>query len=221
MKLIDANELWKPTGLATASVCLVGAGDTDTAVSEEAPHILEKVGVRLEVPPHENESVFDYIRRLRPPQDDNKSGSSSSALDMTLYHQIVGAANAFKEGDLTVGVAAHDETTRQYARTLLEHTAVQDLCSHPLFIDGIYELIASSTAALPSHLQATHMTLGELKTFILTKSEDEVQDILPALTSDVIACLVKIMSNEELIQVGQKVFTPLPGSKVGAKVRET
>lgn len=35
--------------------------------------------------------------------------------------------------------------------------------------------------------------------------------------SDVIACVVKLMSNEELIQVGQTVFNPLPGSNIGAK----
>ena len=37
------------------------------------------------------------------------------------------------------------------------------------------------------------------------------------LPSDVIGCVVKLMSNDELIRVGQKVFNPLPGSKVGAK----
>jgi ethanolamine ammonia-lyase large subunit len=40
---------------------------------------------------------------------------------------------------------------------------------------------------------------------------------MPSLTSDVIACLVKLMSNEELILVGQKVFNPLPNSKIGSK----
>jgi len=34
---------------------------------------------------------------------------------------------------------------------------------------------------------------------------------------DIIALLVKLMSNEELIIVGQKVFNPLRGSQLGAK----
>ena len=41
--------------------------------------------------------------------------------------------------------------------------------------------------------------------------------IMPGLPSDVIACTVKLMSNDELIAVGRKVFNPLPGSKVGAR----
>ena len=40
---------------------------------------------------------------------------------------------------------------------------------------------------------------------------------MPGLSSDVIACVVKLMSNDELIAVGRKVFNPLPGSKVGAR----
>lgn len=40
---------------------------------------------------------------------------------------------------------------------------------------------------------------------------------MPGLSSDVIACLVKLMSNDELTAVGQKVFNPLPDSNIGAK----
>ena len=34
---------------------------------------------------------------------------------------------------------------------------------------------------------------------------------MPGLPSDIIACAVKLMSNDELIAVGRKVFNPLPG----------
>jgi len=60
-------------------------------------------------------------------------------------------------------------------------------------------------------------TMGELKRFVLDASEDSIKAIMPSLTSDVIGCLVKLMSNEELILVGQKVFNPLPNSKIGSK----
>ena len=39
---------------------------------------------------------------------------------------------------------------------------------------------------------------------------------MPGLSSDVIACVVKLMSNDDLIAVGRKVFNPLPGSNIGA-----
>ena len=37
------------------------------------------------------------------------------------------------------------------------------------------------------------------------------------LTSDTIGCVPKLMTNEELIAIGQKIFNPLPGTKMGAK----
>ena len=47
------------------------------------------------------EDVFAYITRVK------------GGFDQTLYQQVIGAANAFKEGDQTIGVGADDETTRQ------------------------------------------------------------------------------------------------------------
>ena len=49
------------------------------------------------------------------------------------------------------------------------------------------------------------------------QDEDEIKQVMPGLSSDAIACVVKLMSNSELIAVGAKVFNPLPGSNIGAK----
>jgi len=51
----------------------------------------------------------------------------------------------------------------------------------------------------------------------LSESEESIKEIMPSLSSDVIACLVKLMSNQELIQLSKKVFNPLPNSKIGSK----
>jgi len=40
---------------------------------------------------------------------------------------------------------------------------------------------------------------------------------MPSLSSDVIGCVVKLMTNDELISIGQKIFNPLPGSQIGSK----
>ncbi|WP_236025606.1 ethanolamine ammonia-lyase subunit EutB [Algoriphagus oliviformis] len=152
--------------------------------------------------PQGEEDIFDYIRR------------SSGKHDLTLYRQIVGAANEFKEGDLTLGIAAESEQSRANARALLANTRIGDLKAHSLFADELYELIAKNSA---ENADLDSWTLGELKAFILSQPEAEIKAIMPALSSDVIACLVKLMSNEELIQVGQKVFNPIPGTQIGSK----
>ena len=155
--------------------------------------------------PQTGEDVFSYIER------------TCNHPDKTLYCQIAGAANPFKEGDKTIGVAALNDECRRNARTLLSHTKVIDIHHHPLFVDDIQKLIHETTDAAALNM-LKESTLGELKKFILTKSEDKIKEIMPGLSSDVIGCLVKIMTNDELILVGQKVFNPLPGSTIGALI---
>jgi ethanolamine ammonia-lyase large subunit len=61
------------------------------------------------------------------------------------------------------------------------------------------------------------MTLEQLKPFVVTRPEADIHAIRRGLSSDVIASLVRLMNNDELIAVGAKVFNPLPGSSIGAK----
>ena len=129
---------------------------------------------------------------------------------------MIGAANAFKEGDQTIGVGADDEATRKNARTLLANTKIKDLYEHPLFVDDLQKLIWQTTDQA-QYEKVKDWTMGELKEFLLTKSEAEIKGIMHGLTSDTIGCVPKLMSNEELIALGQKIFNVLPGTKMGAK----
>ncbi len=150
------------------------------------------------------EDVFSYIERTK------------GSFDQTLYQQIIGSANPFKEGDATLGVAAKDQASRTNARKLLANTTIEALEKNSLFTDEIKELISASLDQQVLE-RIKGWSMSELKTFILNQSETEVKAIMPGLSSDIIACVVKLMNNEELIQVGQKVFNPLPGSKIGSK----
>lgn len=150
----------------------------------------------------EHETIFSYIQRVK------------GRFDIALYRQIIGACNAFKEGDKTLSVAAADDKTRAYARTLLSNTSIGELTTHSLYSDELFELITNSTA---ENNQLQSWTMSRLKAFVLSAPENQIKAVMPALISDIIACLVKLMSNEELVQVGQKVFNTLPGSKIGSK----
>jgi ethanolamine ammonia-lyase large subunit len=154
--------------------------------------------------PRNGEDLFGYIKR------------HAGKFDSQVYAQLLGAANEFKEGDLSVGVAAADEASRKHARTLLANTRVGDFDSHPLLEDELYRLLRQTRDAAAAERTAS-LTLGQLKAFLLTQPEDSIQEIAPGLSSDVIACVVKLMSDAELIAVGAKVFNPLPGSKIGAQ----
>lgn len=151
-----------------------------------------------------NEDIFAYINRV------------NGKFDLTMYRKIVGSANHFKEGDLAQGLAARSESSRLNARALLSRTKIADLSKTSLFTDEIYSLIADTTDE--SVFSAiSNLTMGELKSFMLEKPEIEIKAIMPGLSSDIIAMLVKLMSNDELTLIGRKVFNHLPGSNIGAK----
>lgn len=154
--------------------------------------------------PKLNEDIFAYLQ------------AETGGKNLTLYRQLIGSANEYKEGDDTQGIAAYDATSRKHARQLLANTRIKDLMGYSLFTDDIKTLIDSTTdsAALKS-IEA--WTMAELKDFLLGQPEGKIKGIMPGLSSDIIAFVVKLMSNDELVQVGQKVFNPLPGSKIGSK----
>lgn len=154
--------------------------------------------------PTADEDVFRFIQRQR------------GAHDPKLYARILGAANEFKEGDAIVGVAAADRESRRNARALLARTRVADIDAHPLHPDGLFTFVSAGREE-GAQGRLAKLTLTELKRLLLTSEEPAIKEIMPGLSSDVIACVVKLMTNEELIQVGRKVFNPLPGSRIGAR----
>ncbi|WP_414641292.1 ethanolamine ammonia-lyase subunit EutB [Archangium sp.] len=182
---------------------MLGASALALGGCEEKPPATTPPGVYIPSV-KEGESVFGYLERTR------------GGFDQTLYRQIIGAANAYKEGDEAAGLAAADDTSRTNARRLLHHTRIGELRAHPLFEDGLFSLIEQGVdPAMAANLEG--WTLGDLKTFLLDQPEEAIKAYMPGLGSDLIACVVKLMSNEELVAVGAKVFNPLPGSKVGAR----
>ncbi len=152
----------------------------------------------------DSEDVFGFIQRQK------------GQWDLTLYRQIIGSANPYKEGDATLGIAAADEDSRNKARRLLAETKLADLQEHSLYTDDLKTLIDENMDRSVFD-SIKRWKMKELKSFMLASSETEIKTIIPGLPSDIIACLAKLMTNDELIQVGQKVFNPLPGSKIGSK----
>jgi len=155
-------------------------------------------------PPAAGESLIAWVKRVRGEWDE------------TLFRQMLGAANEFKEGDEIIGVAAINPTARKYSRQLLCHTTIQQIDSHPQQSDDLFELInAAIESAVQQEIAA--WTIGDLKKYLLQEPESAIHEIRRGLSSDVIACVVRLMTNDELTSVGSKVFNPLPGSRIGAK----
>ena len=155
-------------------------------------------------PALKDEDIVAYVER------------TAGGWDLGLYRRLLGAANEWKEGDSIVGVAAANQEERETARQLLSNTTLAQIDAHPPFIDST--LVAIQHARDPGVIQKiATWSFAKLKRFMLEENEAEIRGILSGLSSDVIACLVKLLSNEELIVIGQKIFHTLPGSQIGAK----
>ena len=134
----------------------------------------------------------------------------------TLYRQLLGAANDYKEGDEIVGVAARDAEHRQFARQLLARTPLRVIDAHPPYRDELLDFLLTGVDRKQQSAIAS-WTLAELRDRLLNSTELEIKALLPALTSDVIACAVRLMDNAQLIRLGSSLFHPLPGTQIGAR----
>jgi ethanolamine ammonia-lyase large subunit len=193
------KEFIKLTGFAGASVLFMNRCEFFNSKKKIIPASIDGIVLQsIDV----GEDIISYIFK--------KKGK----FDLSLYRQILGAANEFKEGDFSIKISAADDKSRVYARELIANTKIISLNQYSVYKDEILELIQQTTKNDPL---MDNWTLRELKNFVLSQPEEKIKEIMPSLTSDVIACLVKIMTNEELIKVSQKIFNPLPNSKIGHK----
>ncbi|MFO1065549.1 MAG: ethanolamine ammonia-lyase subunit EutB [Pirellulales bacterium] len=151
-----------------------------------------------------DEDVSSYIRRT--------NGQWNEAL----YRRILGSANPFKEGDAILGIAASDAGERENARRLLAATPISFINDHPPFRDDLLNYIEAGRTPL-YEVRPSLRTLGDLRRFLIESDEADIHAIKSHLSSDSIACVVKLMTDDELMRVSGKIFNALPGSKIGAR----
>jgi ethanolamine ammonia-lyase large subunit len=137
--------------------------------------------------------------------------------EWTAYRRLLAAASAFKEGDAVQGFTA-DDAARAHARTLLAATTLRDLDAHPPLIDDLHAFLAADLdPALTA--RTADWTLTELKSFLLTADPAVIHPLLPGLSSHVLACLIKLLDEPELVAIGARIFHPIPGTDLGAPGR--
>jgi ethanolamine ammonia-lyase large subunit len=126
---------------------------------------------------------------------------------------ILALANEFKEGDLPVG-GTRDELERKEARLALSALRLADIASTTLVEDSMSEALSR---ALNTGLAAevSQLTVGEFKRILLGGSGAAwAYHYRDGLTSEAIAAVVKVMTNDELSIVARAIFNPLEAEGV-------
>jgi ethanolamine ammonia-lyase large subunit len=134
-------------------------------------------------------------------------------MDQQELKRILVQANAFKEGDLLTG-GTRDEHERAEARAKLSGLRLSEITRTALIDDSISDSLSLS---LDKKLAAeiSHLTVREFKSVLLGANRAAwVCRYRDGLASEVIAAVVKVMSNEELSSVARALFSPLPGEGI-------
>jgi ethanolamine ammonia-lyase large subunit len=122
-------------------------------------------------------------------------------------------ASEFKEGDLSVGGTA-DEQLRAEARHKLSNLRLSEITKTVFVEDDLSELFArSANKTLLLELASLHV--GSVKRMLLSNSGElwwhRYRD---ALSPELIAAVVKLMTNDELATITNTFFNPLQGATV-------
>ena len=127
--------------------------------------------------------------------------------------RIFTLANAFKEGDLQVG-GTRDDKEREEARAALARISAAEIARAVFVDDGI-------TNALHSGLerglfdQIARLTAGDIKEKLLSGSGPAwANQYAAALSSELIAAVAKLMSDDELSRVCCSIYNSLAGNGV-------
>lgn len=136
-------------------------------------------------------------------------------IDVAELRRTLLLANEFKEGDLRVG-GADDPLRRGEAREALAALTLGELAGVALVEDGVTEALARSRdPRLAGDISG--LTVGDLKAILLgSDGPGWARRHRDGLSSEAIAAVVKIMSDDELSAVARSLFNPLPAGGAGA-----
>jgi ethanolamine ammonia-lyase large subunit len=131
--------------------------------------------------------------------------------------QLLGNANEFKEGDLSVGVGTDDDVCRADAKQTLSRVRLIDIFSCDIIEDQLTEKLKYRFTAHGSSADALsrikNQTVGEIRNVLVRARNPQIIKTLGnGMTSEMIAAVAKVMTNEQLIEVCAAVFNPQNGS---------
>jgi ethanolamine ammonia-lyase large subunit len=122
-------------------------------------------------------------------------------------------ASAFKEGDRSL-VGEADDRVREDARRALLAGTVGDIHATVLIDDGVSELLQRSRDRR-FDAEFRLLTIGRVREALLGSRADAwLRAYGPALSSEVIAAVAKVLTDDELSSVSRALFHPLGSDRI-------
>ena len=122
---------------------------------------------------------------------------------------LLAKAGEAKSGDTLAGIAASSETERVAAKMVLADLPLADFIASPVIdpdTDEVSRLIHNDHDAI-AFASMRSQTVGELREWLLEDTTDgaAISRARPGLTPEMIAAVVKLMANKELVLVASKI----------------
>lgn len=122
---------------------------------------------------------------------------------------LLAKASPKRSGDVLAGIAAKTEEERIAAQICLADVPLKDFSKHPLISyesDEVTRLICDSWDQTQFEPIA-HLTIGSFREYLLAHetTDKELSVIAPALMPEMVAAVSKLMRNQDLIAVAQKI----------------
>ena len=121
---------------------------------------------------------------------------------------LLAKASPLRSGDVLAGLAADSDTERAAACVLLADVPLTAFLEHPLIP---YETDEVTRLILDSHDRAAfapveNLSVGMFRDFLLgyEVQEDALRKLAPGLTPEMVAAVLKLMRNQDLILVAKK-----------------
>jgi ethanolamine ammonia-lyase large subunit len=122
---------------------------------------------------------------------------------------LLAKAGEAKSGDTLAGIAASSETERVAAKMVLADLPLADFIASPVIdpdTDEVSRLIHNDHDAI-AFAPMRSQTVGEMREWLLEDTTDgaAISRARPGLTPEMIAAVVKLMANKELVLVASKI----------------
>lgn len=123
--------------------------------------------------------------------------------------EVMAKANEEKSGDQLAGLAAADAKERMAAKLVLSDLTLADIRNHPLLppeTDEVSRVIEENVNE-QMYAEIRNWTVAELREYLLKEStgNEEIRRVGRGMTSEMIAAVVKQMSNLDLMQAASKI----------------
>lgn len=128
-------------------------------------------------------------------------------------------ANDFKEGDMSVG-GTRDDQLRKEARKQLESLSLGDIAKAVFVDDQVTETLQRSLDPKIKR-ELARFTVADLKQILLApRAAEWTRRHRDGLSSEAIAAVAKVMTNDELGLVSRALFNPLPGDRIAVGAQQ-